>query len=71
MKARRVATVAAAVAGAVAGLVWWRRRTAASPPGVQIGLADGAVHTLEQDDPARAELEALAVGVRDGLTGAT
>lgn len=70
MKARRVATVAA-VAGAVAGLVWWRRRTAASPPGVQIGLADGAVHTLEQDDPARAELEALAVGVRDSLTGAT
>ena len=71
MKARRVALLAA-LAGAVAGLVWWRRRAAAPPqPGVQIGLADGSVRTLDQDDPARAELEALAAGVSDSLTGGT
>jgi len=69
VKARRVALVAA-LAGAVAGLVWWRRRAAAPPqPGVQIGLADGSVRTLDQDDPSCAEFEALAVGVRDSLPG--
>ncbi len=71
MRARRVALLAA-LAGAVAGLVWWRRRAAEQPqPSVQIGLADGSVRTLDQDDPARAELEALADGVRDSLTGGT
>ena len=71
MRARRVALLAA-VAGAVAGLVWWRRRAAEPPePGVQIGLADGSVRTLDQGDPACAELEALAAGVRDSLTGGT
>ena len=70
MKARRVALLGA-VAGAVAGLVWWRRRSAAPPPAVQIGRSDGSVRTLDQDDPSCAELEALAAGVRDSLTGGT
>jgi len=71
VRVRRL-TVLAAVAGAVAGLVWWRRRAAAPPPpAVQIGLADGSVRTLDQDDPTRAELEALAAGVRDSLNGGT
>ena len=71
MRARRVALLAA-IAGAVAGLVWWRRRAAEPPvPGVQIGLTDGSVRTLDRGDPSRAGLEALAAGVRDSLTGGT
>jgi len=71
VRARRVA-VLAALAGAVAGLVWWRRRVGEPlQPGVQIGLADGSGRTLDQDDPSCAELEALAAGVRDSLTGGT
>ena len=36
---------------------------------VQLGLGDGAVQTLDHSDPSTAELEALAAGVRDSLTG--
>jgi hypothetical protein len=58
------------VAGAVAGLVWWRRRTTApADPLAQLGLRDGAVRTLDRSDPSTVELETLAVGVRDSLTG--
>ena len=32
-------------------------------------LLDGAVQTLDPSDPSTAELEALAAGVRDSLTG--
>jgi heme A synthase len=70
MKARSVGLLGVAVA-ALAGLVWWRRRSAAPPPAVRIGLDDGSVHTPGEDDPARAELEMLAAGVRDSLTGGT
>ncbi len=71
MSARRAALLAA-VAGAVAGLVWWRRRSAAPPqPTVQIALADGTACALDPADPSRAQLEALAAGVRDSLTGGT
>ncbi len=59
----------AAAAGAVAGLVWWRRRAsapAATP--AQIGLSDGSVHILEPGDPARGELEMLAARVSDALS---
>ncbi len=68
MKARRVAVLA--LAAAFAGLVVWRRRSARPPePVVQLGLADGSVHTLAPTDPASAELQALAAGVRDSSTG--
>jgi len=36
---------------------------------VQFGVRDGAVRTLDLFDPATAELETLAAGVRDSLTG--
>jgi len=36
---------------------------------VQIGLDDGSLHTLDLSDPATAELQTLAAGVRDSLTG--
>jgi hypothetical protein len=69
VKARTLALPVVA-AGAVAGLIWWRRRSARTPqPVVQLGLSDGAVQTLDPSDPSTAELEALAAGVRDSLTG--
>ena len=69
MRARGVGLLALA-AGAVAGLVWWRRRSSRTPElAVQIGLTDGSVHTLDPTDPATVELQALAAGVRDSLIG--
>lgn len=69
MRARNVA-LATVAAGAVAGALWWRRRCARSPePAVQLGLADGAIHTLDRSDPSTTELEALAAGVRYSLPG--
>lgn len=71
MKARRVALLAA-VAGVSAGLVWRRRRSSAPPRQIaQLGLTDGSVHVLDETDPSRAELVALATAVRDSLTGGT
>ena len=69
MKARNVA-LAAAAAGAVAGLVWWRRRSSVPADQlVQLGLPDGAVRALDRSDHSTTELEALAARVRDSLTG--
>jgi hypothetical protein len=69
VKARTLAPLAVA-AVAAAGLVWWRRRSASAPrPAVQLGLSDGVVRTLDPSDPSTAELETLAAGVRDSLTG--
>ncbi len=69
MKARNVA-LGAAAAGAVAGLVWWRRRSSVPPEqAVQLGLLDGAVRALDRSDHSTTELEALAARVRDSLTG--
>jgi len=69
VKARTLALPVVA-AGAVAGLIWWRRRSARiQQPTVQLGQSDGAVQTLDPSDPSTAELEALAAGVRDSLTG--
>jgi hypothetical protein len=70
VKARNVVFAAAAAAGAVAGLVWWRRRSSRTPePVVQLGLDDGSVQMLDRSDPLTIELETLAAGVRDTLTG--
>jgi hypothetical protein len=69
VKARDIALVAAA-ATAVAGAVWWRRRSPTpAEPLVQLGLRDGAVRALDRSDPSTTELETLAAGVRDSLTG--
>ncbi len=69
MRARTLAPLVVA-AGAFAGLVWWRRRSASAPePAVQLGFSDGVVRTLDPSDPSTAELETLAAGVRDSLTG--
>ena len=69
MRARNVVLTLAA-AGVVAGAFWWRRRSARAPEAaVQLGLADGAIHTLDRSDPSTTELETLAAGVRDSLPG--
>ena len=70
MRARNVALAVAAAASA-------RRRLLVAPAFhpragdrvVQLGLADGAVHTLDRSDPSTTELETLAAGVRDSLPG--
>jgi hypothetical protein len=69
VRARKVA-LAVAAAGAVAAAFWWRRRSTRTPePVVQLGLAGGAVQTLDRSDPSTTELETLAAGVRDSLPG--
>ena len=69
MKLRHLALLALA-AGFVAGLVVWRRRPSGPPEqAVQLGLAGGEVRALDPADPATAELQTLAAGVRDALTG--
>ncbi len=69
MRLRRIALLAL-VAGFTAGFVVWRRRSSRPPePAVQLGLAGGEVRTLDPTDPATAELQALAAGVRDAFTG--
>jgi hypothetical protein len=69
VRPRRIALLVLA-AVVVAGVAWWRRRPARAPrPAVQLGLADGSVQTIDLSDPATAELQALAAGVRDSLTG--
>ena len=67
MRARTIALLAVA-AGAAAGFVVWRRRSAAAArPLLQLGLEDGAVHTLAASDPSAVELETLAASVRRAL----
>jgi hypothetical protein len=69
VKARNVAVLAAA-AGALAALVWWRRRAPGpAEPQAQLGLPDGAVRVLDRTDPSTTELVTLAARVRDSLTG--
>jgi hypothetical protein len=62
--------VLAVVGAAVVAGIWWRRRSRRAPAAVvQLGLADGAVHVLDRSDPSIIDLETLAAGVRDSLTG--
>ena len=69
MKLRHLVLLALA-AGFVAGLVVWRRRSPGPPEqAVQLGLGGGEVCALDPADPATAELQTLAAGVRDALTG--
>jgi hypothetical protein len=69
MKLRTLALLALA-AGFIAGVVMWRRRSSGPPaPAVQLGLAGGEVRALDPTDPATAELQELAAGVRDAFTG--
>lgn|GEM_PF-1489118 len=66
----RILALLVAVAVAVAAVVLWRRRSSGpAEPLVQLGLSNGAVHTLEHSDSSTIELETLAAGVRDSFTG--
>lgn len=68
MRLRSVAFIAT-TAGAVAGVVYWRRRRrhAVSLPPVQLGLADGSLEVPDKGDPVVAVLEVLAADVRRAL----
>jgi len=45
--------------------VWGRRRRwAAAPPPVQLGLSDGSVRSLDPADPAAIELQGMAADLR-------
>jgi hypothetical protein len=69
MKLRTLALLALS-AGFIAGVVVWRRRSSGPPEqAVQLGVSGGAVRALDPTDPATAELQALAAGVRDAFTG--
>jgi hypothetical protein len=69
MKLRHLALIALA-AGFVAGLIVWRRRRSGPPEqAVQLGMTGGEVRVLDPADPATAELQVLAAGVRDTFTG--
>jgi hypothetical protein len=69
MKLRHLALLALAT-GFIAGLVAWRRRSSRPPAPIgQLGLVGGEVRVLDPADPATAELQDLAAGVRDAFTG--
>ena len=64
----RTAVVALAVLGLAGAAVYVRRkRAAAAPPPVQLGLDDGGEQSLAAGDPGVAELQGAAAGVRRGF----
>ena len=63
----RTAVVALAVLGLAGAAVYARRKRAAAPPPVQLGLVDGGEHSLAAGDPGVAELQSAAAGVRRGF----
>ena len=64
----RTAVVALAVLGLAGAAVYVRRkRAAAAPPPVQLGLEDGGEQSLAAGDPGVAELQSAAAGVRRGF----
>jgi hypothetical protein len=66
----RTLALSAVAAGAVAAVVWWRRRSSAQTDHlVQLGLSDGSVRAIDRTDPLTIELQTLAAGVRDSFTG--
>ena len=64
----RTAVIVLAVLGFAGAAVYVRRkRAAAAPPPVQLGLEDGSEQSLAAGDPGVAELQSVAVGVRRGF----
>ena len=64
----RTAVIVLVVLGLAGAAVYARRkREAAAPPPVQLGLEDGAEQSLAAGDPGVAELQSAAAGVRRGF----
>ena len=60
----RSALIVLAVLGLAGAAVYARRKRAAAPPPVQLGLEDGAEQSLAAGDPGVAVLQSAAAGVR-------
>jgi hypothetical protein len=63
----RTAVIVLAVLGLAGVAVYARRKRAAAPPPVRLGLVDGGEHSLAAGDPGVAELQSAAAGVRRGF----
>jgi len=64
----RTAVIVLAVLGLAGAAVYVRRkRAAAAPPPVQLGLEDGGEQSLAAGDPGVADLQSAAAGVRRGF----
>jgi len=63
----RTAAVVLAVLSLAGAAVYVRRKRAAAPPPVQLGLEDGGAQSLAAGDPGVAELQSAAAGVRRGF----
>ncbi|MBE3034710.1 MAG: hypothetical protein IMZ74_16140 [Actinobacteria bacterium] len=68
MKFRTAVIVLAGVLGLAGAAVYVRRkRAAAAPPPVQLGLEGGGERSLAAGDPGVAELQSAAAAVRRGF----
>lgn len=63
----RAAVIVLAVLGLAGAAVYVRRKRAAAPSPVQLGLQDGGEQSLAADDPGVAELRSAAADVRRGF----
>ena len=64
----RTAVIVLVVLGLAGAAVYVRRkRVAAAPAPVQLGLEDGGEQSLAAGDPGVAELQSAAAGVRRGF----
>jgi hypothetical protein len=63
----RTAVIVLAVLGLAGAAVYVRRKRAAAPPPVQLGMEDGGEQSLAAGDPGVAELQTAAAGVRRGF----
>lgn len=63
----RTAVIVLVVLGLAGAAVYVRRKRAAAPPPVQLGLEDGGEQSLAAGDPGVAELQSAAAGVRRGF----
>ena len=63
----RTAVIVLVVLGLAGAAVYARRKRAAAPPPVQLGLEDGGEQSLAAGDPGVAELQSAAAGVRRGF----
>ena len=67
MKVRTALIVLAALGLAGAAVYVRRKRAAAGPPSVQLGLADGSLQTLTDKDAGAAELQQAAGALRQAF----
>jgi hypothetical protein len=65
----RTAVIILVVLGVAGAAVYARRKRAAAPAPVLLGLEDGGEQSLAAGDPGVAELQSAAAGVRRAFEG--